>query len=212
MRRFWSTCMDTGMTFFRALGLSYIVKLYRSVRKRTSKEYEEPIKAAIRRSRPTALFQALIHVIPLGIALIEIRLNWMETYLGATVRGLSYYQFAAKAHEIAIQASLATVMFSYIRHEILLGGGLPFGALFSGLQINQVSYLWSMEFRGSIQSDHLSAITRLCIFTVTFTGICLAALVGPSSAILLIPRLDYWPAGSTHIWLNTTAESIWPLR
>lgn len=41
-------------------------------------------------------------------------------------------------------------------------------------------------------------------------AIVLAATVGPSSAILLIPRLDYWPAGSTHIWLNTTTQDLWP--
>lgn len=40
----------------------------------------------------------------------------------------------------------------------------------------------------------------------------LTAAVGPSSAILLIPRLDYWPAGSTDIWLNITTQYLWPNR
>lgn len=40
----------------------------------------------------------------------------------------------------------------------------------------------------------------------------LAAVAGPSSAILLIPRLADWPAGSTHIWVNATFDDIWPNR
>ena len=38
----------------------------------------------------------------------------------------------------------------------------------------------------------------------------LAAAAGPSGATLLVPRLDYWPAGATHIWLNATGEDLWP--
>ena len=49
------------------------------------------------------------------------------------------------------------------------------------------------------------------IFITTIT-IILAATVGPSSAILLVPKLGYWPAGSTDIWLNATLQDIWPDR
>ena len=41
-------------------------------------------------------------------------------------------------------------------------------------------------------------------------AILLAATVGPSSAILLILRLEYWPVGSTDIWINATAAELWP--
>lgn len=49
----------------------------------------------------------------------------------------------------------------------------------------------------------------LVFITLCFT---LAAVAGPSSAILLIPRLSNWPAGSTHIWVNATFNDIWPSR
>jgi len=39
-----------------------------------------------------------------------------------------------------------------------------------------------------------------------------AATFGPSSAILMIPRLEYWPAGSTDIWVNATLQDLWPDR
>ena len=91
-----------------------------------------------------------------------------------------------------------------------LGQGLPFGALFSGLQISQASYLWSMEFWGAACSNHFPIHRRISVIFVVSIAVFLAATVGPSSAILLIPRLDYWPAGSTDIWLNATFQDIWP--
>ena len=139
-------------------------------------------------------------------------MNWNTYYVGASIHNLAYYQFGAKIHEVTAQASLAAVVFSYVRYEMALGQGLPFGALFSGLQISQVSYLWSMEFWGSISSKHLAARRRIGMSLIITTAIVLAATVGPSSAILLIPRLHYWPAGATNIWLNATWQDLWPNR
>lgn len=103
-------------------------------------------------------------------------------------------------------------MFTCIRYELSLGQGLPFGALFSALHISQASYLWSMEFWGTACSKHLSIRRRVGVILTIITAILLAATIGPSSAILLIPRLAYWPAGSTDIWLNATSQDIWPDR
>ena len=50
------------------------------------------------------------------------------------------------------------------------------------------------------------------MIVVISVAIILAAGVGPSSAILLIPRLAFWPAGSTDIWLNVTSQELWPSR
>ena len=40
--------------------------------------------------------------------------------------------------------------------------------------------------------------------------IVLAVSVGPSSAIAMIPRVGYWPAGATRIWLNGTEDQVFP--
>ena len=168
------------------------------------------MKVAIRKSRTVALLRALIHIIPVAVAMAEVILNWRGRNLGLYVGNLGYYQLAAKAHEVTIQASITVIFFSYIRHEVVLGKGLPFGALFQGLQITQISSLWSLGFWGSICSHHLSTRKRLALLVVTFLSIMLAVLGGPSSAILLIPRLEYWLGGSTGIWINATAEEIWP--
>lgn len=102
-----------------------------------------------------ALARCLIHLLPVGFALFEIVLNWNEYYVGVETYNQASYQSLAKVHEIMIQASLGAIIFSFVRYELAIGQGLPFGALFSGLQLNQISYLWSMEYWGSIRSPHL---------------------------------------------------------
>ena len=204
---------DSGKTMFRALGLNVLFTLFTFLRHQTvGKGYAEQTKIAIRRSQTTALLRALIHFIPVSVALSEIVLNWNTYFVGYHVYNLAYYQFGAKLHEIAIQASLSAVIFSYVRYELVLGDGIPFGALFSGLQISQASYLWSMEFWGTVTSKTISLQNRLRLLSVVTASIFIAAVAGPSSAILLVPRLDYWPAGSTNIWINITSDSLWPTR
>lgn len=204
---------DATETLLRALGLYLIASGLRDVKRyAVGKGFDEQTKVAIRKSRKVALLRALIHLIPFVVALWEITINWNTYYLGSAPLNQAVYQFGAKFHEITAQASIAAIVFSYVRHEMSLGQGLPFGALFSGLQVSQLSYLWSMEFWGSICSKHLPLRRRIGMAVVITSTFILAAAVGPSSAILLIPRLDYWPAGSTDIWLNITAQDLWPNR
>lgn len=172
----------------------------------------EQTKIAIRKNRAIALLRSLIHLVPVGGALGEITLTWNTYYLGAQVYNLALYQIVAKIHEMMIQASLAAILFSYVRYEMAIGEGIPFGALFSGLQINQISYIWSMEFWGSLRSRHLSGVRKLKLLAIVLLSVVLATVSGPSSAVLLIPRLELWPAGSTHIWINATFDELWPDR
>ena len=192
-----------------------MVSFFKFLRYQTvGKGYTEQTKIAVRRSRTTALLRALVHVIPVSVALWEIELNWNTYFVGYDIYDQAYYQFGAKVHEIAIEASLSAIIFSYIRYELMLGDGIPFGALFSGLQVSQASYLWSMEFWGTVCSNPNSVLlkSKLRLIIIIAVSVFLAAVAGPSSAVLLIPKLDYWPAGSTHIWLNVSSETLWPTR
>ncbi|MCJ1265036.1 hypothetical protein MMC22_004911 [Lobaria immixta] len=212
IKKIWSKLQESCQILCRAIGLNILVSSFKFLRHPWGKGFEETTKIAIRKSQPVALLRALVHVIPVGVALWEVTLNWNTYYAGSYLLKQVYYQTAAKVHEIMIQASLAAVIFSYIRHQMVLGKGIPFGALFSGLQMNQISYLWSIEFWGSISSNYLSVWRKMIMLFLISVCFILAAVAGPSSAILLIPRLSYWPAGSTHFWLNATFNDIWPNR
>ena len=194
----------------RAFGLGLLTSLHprRWLRRRS----REPLKIVIRQSRAVALMRSLIHIVPMTFALWLITLNWVTYYVGSFTLDQTYYQIGAKALEIMIQASLAAIALAYTRHELVAGNGLPFGALFSGLQVSQISYLWSMELWGSIRSTSLPIRRKLFLLTLVIFVCILAAGAGPSTAVLLIPRRDFWPAGSTHIWIDGTEDEIWPTR
>ena len=193
----------------RGLGLGVLVGL---LRRWPRSRAQEPLKIVLRENRTVAILRSLIHVIPAGLSLWLVTLNIVTYYVGSFTLAQVYYQVGAKALELMIQASLAAIIFGYVRHELVLGTGIPFGALFSGLQVNQISYLWSMELWGSARSKSLSARKKLILLTLVVLVSILAATAGPSAAVLLVPRRDYWPAGSTHIWLNGNESEIWPAQ
>ena len=125
-----SSFQDLVNVLFRALGLNVIVQGLRTLQHFAfGKGYDEPTKIAIRKNRTTAMLRAMIHIVPLGVALSEIILNWNGYFVEPTTRNQGYYQFGAKIHEMTAQASLAAIVFTYVSYEISLGQGLPFGAL-----------------------------------------------------------------------------------
>ena len=208
LRRLYISFKENLHALLRTFGLGIFSNI--KFRRSGSKIHGELTKVAIRRSRTTALLRTLIHALPIGLALWLVVLNWNGYYVGSFTYNLFYYQVGAKVLEIMIQASLTTIIFSYIRHELAIGNGLPFGALFSGLQISQISYIWSKEFLGSLNSRYLPFRRKLVMLGMILISFVLAAAAGPSSATLLVPRLDYWPAGVTHIWINATVDQLWP--
>ncbi|KAL8787422.1 MAG: hypothetical protein Q9213_002199 [Squamulea squamosa] len=196
----------------RVLSLSLFVHAFQAIRHPTGKGFHEPTKVAIRRSRLIALLRSLVHLVPFTFALFEIILNWNVYYVGSKAYSAAEYQVVAKAHEVLVQASIASIVFSVVRRDLALGKGLPFGLLFSGLQVSQISYLWSVELWGAMKAEFLHPSRKLALFTLLTGSILLASTSGPASAVLLIPRLQLWPAGSTHIWVNATVDQLWPVR
>ena len=148
----------------------------------------------------------------MSFAICGIVLKWGTYYGGASIYNQAVYQAWAKAHEITIQAFLARVLLSYIRFELVVGNGLPFGSLVSGISMNQIGYLLSMELWGTIRSAHSPALKKLALLILAITCIVLATVSGTSSAVLLIPRLGYWPAGKTDIWINATFDDLYATR
>ena len=165
----------------------------------------------VQRSRWTALLKAFIHVLPLGISLFEIVVNLRGRYVGGTFDQQGYYQLAAKAHEILIDASLTTIVYSCIRRE-LTSDGIPFGAFLGGLQFLSVSYLWSRELWSSAFSGKFGLRIRINFVTIITICCIIAATAGPSSAILLIPRQTLWPLSPTYVAINGTFQDIYPDR
>jgi hypothetical protein len=137
--------------FFRALGLSILTYTYPAIftkRTKPSSDHEEK-KVAISRDRRRAALRCCIHVIPIGASVALAYLNVRGYYIGGELAGpsgqdsakLGGLQFAAKMHELSINASIAAMLLSYIRYELTMGIGLPFGALVAGQRFTELSYL-----------------------------------------------------------------------
>ena len=147
----------------------------------------------------------------MGFALLEVIVNLRGHYLGGTFDKQSVYQLAAKAHEIAVNASLASIVITFIRHELTTGDGLPFGAFLGTLHFSSVSYLWSPELFSSLFATGSKLRRTLFFLLILICGI-ISATVGPSSATLLIPRQLLWPVSPSYVLINGTFQDIWPDR
>lgn len=193
----------------RAFGLGII---YTSIKGRD----EEYPKVAIWKSRSVALSKLLIHLIPFSAVVFLVGINIYGYWLGTEVPGIQGYnsaklgalQFAAKLHEITILASLSVIIFTFVQRRIV-AEQIAFGAVFAGLQYRDVSYLWSKELWGMISSEWKRPHGKLFIL-VLMLATWLAPIVGPSSGVLMVPKIDDWPAGGTDFWLNTTRDKLWP--
>ena len=179
---------------------------------RIRKDETEKPKVALDKDRKNACIRSLVHVVPLAGALVLIWLNSVQYFVGTNLEGTVGLQFAAKLHELTMIASLTTVMMSYMRHRLTSRDGVPFGAAFAGLQVSQLSYLWSPEFYGSLTSRSYPWIVRLQLALSIIVISLLIAAVGPSSAACMIPRQGSWPVrrASGSFTLNTSDAVMYP--
>jgi hypothetical protein len=150
---------------------------------------QETRKIAIHRNRLIAAFHCLLHLIPLGGAITLLFLRWSHYWIGHDPPIATTLQFVAKFHELLMQTSIVEIVLFIVRSEATRGF-VPFGALSGAIQTTQLSYLWSLDFlsmftsdafRGRIWSKASMVIAIPALFMLT-------ALVGPSSAILMIPE------------------------
>lgn len=125
---------------------------------------------------------------------------------------LMFLQLAAKAHEIMIVASLGLIVFQCVRDE-LFGEGLPLGLIGSGLTFNNLEFFLTKEFYGTLgylggRPDNRGR--RIMFVIVVVVAGVTAALAGPASAVLLVPKSQDWAAGGTQFYLNGSASDFWP--
>ena len=174
---------------------------------RFSRLTESP-KVATYHHRGVALLHSLTLLVPLAAAIALIVLNVKNVVTGnVTSTTLTGLQFAAKFTEILIQASLADILLSVIRSQ-LLSTTVPLGALTAPYRTSDISFLWSAEFLGSLRSRSASVRYLTLLWISIPLCIILAALVGPSSAVLMIPRRVEVTTASSLIALDPVQDAF----
>lgn len=204
---------------YRALNTSrrYSWSAFRSLRLQlllqfTSwKNVQEPRKTAIYRSRMAALLHICLHIVPVvaGMVLVVLNINSKIISDSMSTNVFTALQFASKFLEILIQASIATMVMAYVRNEVLGSRTLPFGGLIAPFRTTEISSLWSLELWGCFTSTSLDRRRRLMLCSCLPISVVLTALVGPSSAVLMIPRWMRQP-DFTCLYLLNQRDALFP--
>ncbi|KAK8063669.1 hypothetical protein PG996_008321 [Apiospora saccharicola] len=115
-------------------------------------------------------------------------------------------QLTAKVHEIVIVFSLSAMALSMFRRR-LVGDGVRLGFLTGCYRVGDLNYLISSSFwRQGLDRDRPWEVL-LCGFLVFAT--LMSTVVGPVSAVLLIPALDWFEYESGTAFSNITSPIIY---
>ena len=186
----------------------------------------KPDKSAVDRSLCTTFWNGIPHLVPLGVTIAIILLNARKFYfqdLGLSRQNaeLQAFQYGAKAHEMMMTTSLTAIVLYQFRSDLYGSKGVPLGFLTAGFQLNTPSSVPTKKFWGGATARaHSSKWWRLSRLTYLLVlGFALTSVVGPSSAIAMIPRLDWWDMSQVQafgreyndrVYFNHTEAELWP--
>lgn len=156
-------------------------------------------------------------LLSVGGTIVLLTLNFREYFIGEQLgfRGnshdsaniLGFLQIVVKAHELSIIASIVAIAEQYILRD-LLSDGLLLGLLGSSGAIPSPSFLVSKRFWLAIKFGLQGIYSRkstpaglrtLRLVVVLFVFTVIAGLAGPSSAVLMIPRVDWFDVDHTSV-------------
>lgn len=166
-------------------------------------------KVAIHHNLRRTLVGLSVHLIPFVACTTLIILNLKTYYVGKDISTTSL-QFLAKLLELLTQASISNMALVYLRWLYLGRRPVPFGTLFAGLQITSLNYLWSLEFLGSASSNYFSGKRKFVFVVFIDCNLLLATAVGPSIAVCLIPKRQFFPIITSSVWANSDYETTFP--
>ncbi|KAK4107693.1 hypothetical protein N656DRAFT_772387 [Canariomyces notabilis] len=150
------------------------------------------------------LWTSLVHLLPLAMSVALVTINFKRVYWFdeswsppksnpretdyITVDGIrNGLQLVAKVHELLVVASLGALTLKMFKRR-LVGSRLPFGLLTGAYRVGDIPYAFSGPFWRAIGSGAWWSLGL-----ILFVNTMIATLVGPSSAILLVPELDWYP-------------------
>jgi hypothetical protein len=193
--------------FLRAIGLEILI---------THFGQREEIKVILRDGVYYALSRCAVHLLPMTVLAGLVWINYSTLYIGPTfvmdpkmdTIFLAGIQLAAKIQELLCVASLTTVVLQALRTE-LLGEGIPLGLLGSGIWYSSLGSFWSPEIRGAVRWGFTGWRRARFVLLLVLAG-GTAAVIGPASAVLMLPRSQTVPAGGTSFYLDGTSAQYWP--
>lgn len=177
-------------------------------------------RVAIFKSRWVALQSVLPHL-PAIVTIITIaRFFYSETYIGSELQGnqgqdserFFALQMAAKLLELFVVFSLGCILFTALRHEIVLGHGVPMASLASGLNFSRPSFLWSQEMLALLAAEFSAPWKKAAYVACLILFSAFTVIVAPATASALSPDLEWHAAGGAITWLNVSEKTLFPAQ
>ena len=116
-------------------------------------EEQTLLKLKLQRSsqRGTILLYCLPHTLPLTVTIVIILLNILGLYwqdLGRPKQStiLQALQYAAKAHEVTMAASLTAIVVNQVQYDMNSSKGIPLGFLTAGFRLSDPSFILRRSF------------------------------------------------------------------
>jgi hypothetical protein len=103
---------------------------------------------------------------------------------------LNALQLAAKLHELILVASLGTIVMHVAQAHLIGNHGLPLGLLTNSFSVGSGDFLRTRAFWATAWT---SKAHYLRFWLLSLLATLLATLAGPSSAIAVIPSLNWFP-------------------
>lgn len=162
------------------------------------------IRAGLQGIWPKLATHAFAVIVTTAIIQLSLRnIYWMDLKSpneliapGLTQGGaLSFLQLAAKLHEILILASVSAIVVHTVQHHLTGRSGLPLGMIANAFELNSGQYLRTKSFWVSMWTKDPKTGKRfpfVHFWVLTFFSMILVTLSGPSSAIAVIPSLNYF--------------------
>lgn len=164
----------------------------------------------------------LLHIPALASTIVIIYISMRKWYwfsedglsdtITADVIG-NILQFVSKIHELLVVGSLASIAISMTRRR-LVGGGIRLGFLTGGYRVGDLEYLLSSPFlrQAAKMPWEIFLITYLVFTTI------LSAIIGPASAVLLVPTLGWFRVKPEKaftkfkmpLYYAMTPDQVWP--
>lgn len=212
---------DICRAFLRAIGLEIVAASLPPPRRspKTASNFQghsEGAKVILRHDALITLSRCAVHLLPMTVLTGLIWIDHDTLYIGPTFVQepkmdailLAFIQLAAKIQELLCVASLTTIVLQALRSE-LLGDGIPLGLLGSGVWYSSLGSFLSPDFWGALRWS-LTGYKRACFLLLLVLAGGTAIVIGPASAVLMLPRSQNIPAGGTSFHLDGDDTRYWP--
>jgi hypothetical protein len=170
--------------------LAYRIWAWRESRKRLK-------MAPIRKKRLLPWHYNLIHILGLASTGLILSLSLCnKVFANPDDRNLSSklnaMQFVATVHATLLTMSLGLIMTAHACYQMSVKQGIPYGLVTAAYQLSSPEVLFSRTFWSFKWSKpSLKSLRLTWLRTAAGGAIVTAALLGPSSAVLLVPQVGY---------------------